>query len=320
MKELRFDGEAVLVTGAGRGVGRAHALELASRGAKVVVADLGTALDGSGQSTGPADEVVKEIRDAGGDAVACGGSVSDPAAAKAMIDAALDSFGRLDAVINNAGIHFPEMFEDYKLDDFRRMMEVHYFGTLNVCQSAWKHFLKTGGGRIVNTVSEGLVGLSPTSTAYGSAKGAVTGLTLCMAAEGPLHNIRVNGFSPRVRTRLSSGEVMEKAFGRPAESFKQMEVLYPPELSTFAAVYLAHGSCELNGVLLSSGGNTALRWAVMEGGTAEAHSVEEVAANIDAIMAMPDMQHMGVGISGRAPHIGALHEQKALQAQAAARA
>ena len=113
---------------------------------------------------------------------------------------------------------------------------------------------------------------------------------------------------------------MEKAFGRPAESFKQMEGLYPPELSSFAAVYMVHSSCELNGVLLSSGGNTALRWAVMEGGTAEAHSIEELAANIGAIMAMPNMQHMGVGISGKAPHVGALHEQKALQAQAAARA
>ncbi|SFG00835.1 hypothetical protein SAMN05518801_105152 [Novosphingobium sp. CF614] len=320
MTELRFDGEAVLVTGAGRGVGREHALSLASRGAKVVVADLGTALDGSGRSNGPADEVVKEIRDAGGEAVACGESVADPAGAKAMVEVALDSFGRLDAVINNAGIHFPEMFEDYELDDFRRMMEVHYFGTLNVCQNAWKHFLKSGGGRIVNTVSEGVVGLSPTSTAYGSAKGAIAGLTLCLAAEGPLHNIRVNGFSPRVRTRLSSPEIMEKAFGRPAENFKSMEGVYPPELSSFAAVYLAHGSCELNGVLLSSGGNTALRWAIMEGGHAEAHSVEEVAANIGAIMAMPDIKHMGVGITGKAPFVGELHEQKALRAQAAAKA
>jgi NAD(P)-dependent dehydrogenase (short-subunit alcohol dehydrogenase family) len=319
MTELHFDGEVVLVTGAGRGVGREHALSLASRGAKVVVADLGTELDGSGRSSGPADEVVKEIRDAGGEAVACGESVADPAGAKAMVELALDSFGRLDAVINNAGIHFPEMFEDYQLDDFRRMMEVHFFGTLSVCQNAWNHFLKSGGGRIVNTVSEGLVGLSPTSTAYGSAKGAITGLTLCLAAEGPLHNIRVNGFSPRVRTRLSSPEIMEKAFGRPAASFKSMDGVYPPDLSSFAAVYLVHSSCELNGVLLSSGGNTALRWAVMEGGHAEARSVEEVAANIGAIMAMPDMKHMGVGISGKAPHVGALHEQKALRAQAAAR-
>jgi hypothetical protein len=113
---------------------------------------------------------------------------------------------------------------------------------------------------------------------------------------------------------------MEKAFGRPAENFKHMQGMFPPDLSSVAAVYLAHSSCELNGALLSSGGNTALRWAIMEGGLAEAHSVEEVAANIGAIMAMPDMRHMGVGITGKAPFIGELHEQKALRAQAAAKA
>jgi len=308
------------VTGAGRGVGRAHALSLASRGARVVVADVGAALDGSGRSSGPADEVVQEIRDMGGEAVACGESVADPAGAKAMVEKALDTFGRLDAVINNAGIHFPEMFEDYRVDDFRRMMEVHFFGTLHVCQNAWAHFLKSGGGRIVNTVSEGMVGLSPTSTAYGSAKGAITGLTLCMAAEGSLHNIRVNGFSPRVQTRLSSPQVMEKAFGRPAENFQHMQGMFPPDLSSVAAVYLAHSSCELNGVLLSSGGGTALRWAIMEGGQAQARTVDEVAANIGTVMAMPDMRHMGVGVTGKAPFIGELHEQKAKQAQAAAKA
>jgi NAD(P)-dependent dehydrogenase (short-subunit alcohol dehydrogenase family) len=301
MDTLRFDGQAVLITGAGGGVGRAHALELASRGARVVVADLGTALDGSGKSTGPADSVVKEIRDAGGEAVACGESVTDPAGLKAMVEASLDSFGRLDAVINNAGIHFPQMFEDYTVDDFRRMFEVHFFGTLQVCQLAWDHFRKSGGGRIVNTVSEGALGLSPTSTAYGSAKAAVMGLVFNLAAEAVPYNIRVNGFCPHVATRLSAPEIMEKAFGRPADSFGHMATMFPPSKTPPAVVYLTHESCKVNGVLLSGGGDHALRWAVMQGDMLvnDDMSAELIAANIDRLVAMENPQHMGIGISGK---------------------
>src|SRR5262245_31071580 len=126
MSELRFDGRSVIVTGAGRGVGRSYALLLASRGAQVVVADFGGELDGSGSSSVPADEVVKEIEAAGGTAVACHESVADEAGAELIVRAALDSFGRLDAVINNAGISDPERFENLTVAQFRRMLDVHY--------------------------------------------------------------------------------------------------------------------------------------------------------------------------------------------------
>src|SRR5262245_13767273 len=127
MTELRFDGRTVIVTGAGRGVGRSHALSFASRGARVVVADLGGALDGSGSSSDPADEVVKEIEAAGGEAVACYASVAEEAGAATIVEAAMDSFGRIDVLVNNAGIAAPlDWIENLTAADYRRMVEVHH--------------------------------------------------------------------------------------------------------------------------------------------------------------------------------------------------
>src|SRR5262245_19931053 len=149
MSELRFDGRSVIVTGAGRGIGRCHAMLLASRGAQVVVADLGGQLDGTGSSSDPADEVVKEIRAAGGTAVACYASVADGAGAASIVQTALDSFGRLDVVVNNAGIADPDWFEDLSLDRYRRMVDVHFVGTVNVVKAAYPHLIAGGSGRIL---------------------------------------------------------------------------------------------------------------------------------------------------------------------------
>jgi NAD(P)-dependent dehydrogenase (short-subunit alcohol dehydrogenase family) len=297
MTELRFDGKVALVTGAGRGVGRAHALLLASRGAKVVVADPGVAVDGSGGANGPADEVVREIKAAGGEAVACYESVAEESGATAMVQAALDSFGRLDVVINNAGINGPELFEDHTAEQFRTMCDVNYIGTALVCHAAWKHFIKSGGGRIVNTASEGPLGIHGMMTAYGGAKGGVIGFTLALAAEGPKYGIAVNGFSPRVGTRMSSPERMAHVYSRPAESFAKLSTIFPPELASPAAVYLAHESCPLNGVMLCCGGGQVLRMAIMQndGFTSENMTMEVIAANIDEIVDMRDAANVGVG-------------------------
>jgi len=151
LNELRFDGRVAIVTGGGRGVGRCHALLLASRGAKVVVADYGVAMNGSGTSTEPAMQVVKEIEAAGGEAIVCHASVSDEAGANAMVSTALDTFGRLDILISNAGINDPDRFEDLSASQFRWMCEVQYLGTVYATQAAWSHFRKAGYGRIVNT-------------------------------------------------------------------------------------------------------------------------------------------------------------------------
>src|SRR5690349_13188324 len=128
MSELRFDGRVAVVTGAGRGVGRCHALLLAEKGARVVVADYGAGIDGAGTSAAPADDVVAEINDHGGEAIACHASVAEEPGAKSVVDTAIEAFGRIDVVINNAGIHDPGMFEDLTVEQFRRMLEVHLFG------------------------------------------------------------------------------------------------------------------------------------------------------------------------------------------------
>jgi NAD(P)-dependent dehydrogenase (short-subunit alcohol dehydrogenase family) len=300
MSELRFDGKTVLITGGGRGVGRSHALSLASRGARVVVVDPGVAVDGSGGSEGPAAEVVAEIKAAGGEAVACCESVTDERGVAAMITAALDSFGRLDAVINNAGINGPDLFEDHTAEQFRRMCEVNYIGTALVSHAAWKHFMKSGGGRIVNTASEGPLGIHEMMTAYGGSKGGVIGLTLTLAAEGPKYGIAVNGFSPRIATRMSSPEVMSHVYGRPPESFAKLGQIFPPELASPAVVYLSHESCPLNGVILCCGGGQVLRMAVMQnqGYTSENLTAEEIVANIDQVIDMSAAANVGVGVGG----------------------
>jgi NAD(P)-dependent dehydrogenase (short-subunit alcohol dehydrogenase family) len=297
MTELRFDGKVVLVTGGGRGVGRAHALLLAGRGAKVVVADPGVDVDGSGGSNGPADDVVRQIKAANGDAVACYASVTEESGAVAMVQTALDTFGRLDAVINNAGINGPQLFENHTVEEFERFAEVNYLGTVNVCRAAWKHFIKSGGGRIVNTASEGPLGIHEMMTAYGGAKGGVIGLTLALASEGPKYGIAVNGFSPRVGTRMSSPERMSHVYGRPPEAFAKLSTIFPPELASPAAVYLAHESCPLNGVMLCCGGGQVLRMAIMqnEGVTHENLTMEVIAAQLDKVIDMSAAANVGVG-------------------------
>ena len=143
MNELRFDGKSMIVTGGGRGFGRAHALILASRGAKVVVADYGVDVDGTGSSPEPAQLVAKEIEAAGGVAVPCFANVADEDGANPVVQTALDEFGRLDVVVNNAGICDPHLFEDMTMDRFRRMVDFHYLGTVHVTKAAWPHLLAT---------------------------------------------------------------------------------------------------------------------------------------------------------------------------------
>jgi NAD(P)-dependent dehydrogenase (short-subunit alcohol dehydrogenase family) len=302
MTELRFDGKVVLITGGGRGVGRSHALAFAARGAKVVVVDPGVAVDGSGGSEGPAADVVAEIKAAGGEAVASVENVTDEAGVARMIKTALDTFGRLDVVVNNAGINGPDLFEDHTAEQFRRMCEVNYIGTVLVSHAAWKHFMKHGGGRIINTASEGPLGIHEMMTAYGGPKGGVIGHTLALAAEGPKYGIAVNGFSPRIATRMSSPEVMSHVYGRPPESFARNTELFPPELATPAVIFLAHESCELNGAILCCGGGQVLRMAIMQnrGHTSDNLTPEEIAANVDKIMDMSQATNVGVGVGGKA--------------------
>jgi len=203
VEQLRFDGRVAVVTGAGRGIGRSHAMLLAARGAKVVVADSGSTLDGSGSSPEPATDAVREIEANGGEAVACCASVADERDATSIVETALERFGRLDVVVNNAGISDKHLFPDLDHEQFRRMMAVHFFGTLYVTKAAWPHLVGAGYGRVVNTTSEGILGAQRELTSYGAAKGAVWALTRNLAAEGVPDGIRVNAVAPRARTRMS---------------------------------------------------------------------------------------------------------------------
>ncbi|MGV0851057.1 SDR family NAD(P)-dependent oxidoreductase [Mycolicibacterium phlei] len=292
MTELRFDDRVAVVTGAGRGIGRVHSLLLAAKGARVVVADVGAGIDGAGSSSAPAEDVVAEITGAGGRAVACHASVADPDGAADIIDTALETYGRLDIVVNNAGVHDPGLFDTLTVERFRAMLEVHFFGTLLVTRAAWPHLVAAGYGRIVNTVSEAMLGGIPELTSYGSAKGAVFGLTRNLATEGVAHGIGVNALAPRAYTRMSASQAQQLAdlFALPPEAMDEINAAMPPELCAPAAVYLCHESCRLNGEMLLTGMGGVSRLAVVrtQGITKAPLTAEDVAENIDQIMAVDD--------------------------------
>jgi len=290
MSELRFDGQVVLVTGAGRGLGRSHARSLAARGARVVVADLGVEADGSGPSPAPADAVVREITKDGGEAIACYGSVAEEHSANAIVATAVDAYGRIDAVVNNAGIGLGGLFAETDPATFRTLVEVHYYGTLYVTRAAWPHFVRAGYGRVVNTVSEVMLGGMPGVAPYGSAKGAVFALTRGLAVEAAAHGIRVNAIAPRAYTRMSAPQSDQMAANLPLPdaALEKLAGAMAPEQCASAAVYLAHRSCSLNGELLQVGLGGVARVAVVQsqGIWRESLTAEDISNNLDAIVGL----------------------------------
>ncbi len=291
MSELRFDGRSVIVTGAGRGFGRSHALLLASRGARVVVADYGVNLDGTGSSPEPAEQVAKEIEAAGGEAVACFASVAEETGAAKIVQTAVDAFGGLDILINNAGVADPDWFEDTDMERFRQMNYHQYFGTAYMCKEAWPHLKAAKNGCIVNTTSEAVTGFVPKCVSYSGAKGGVFSFTRSLALDARRLGLRVNAVAPRGNTRMNAPEVMGYFYDAPPETFDGIFDEMKNEYVSPAVAYLAHESCSLNGETLISGGLGVMRLAMIQ--TKGFHATgtitpEDVAANLDAIMDTTD--------------------------------
>ncbi|MCL4120354.1 UNVERIFIED_CONTAM: hypothetical protein GTU68_005097 [Idotea baltica] len=224
---IRFDDRVAIVTGAGVGLGRSHALGLAARGAKVVVNDLGAATDGSGASSDAALSVVEEIKAAGGQAMAHGADVSDPEGVGDMVKQAMATWGRIDIVVNNAGILRDKTFGKLSLDDFRKVVDVHLMGSATVSHACWPIMREQGYGRIVLTSSgSGLYGNFGQSN-YGAAKAAMMGLMNVLHIEGARDNIRVNVLAPTAATRMTEALI-------PADAL----ALMAPETITPGLLYL----------------------------------------------------------------------------------
>jgi NAD(P)-dependent dehydrogenase (short-subunit alcohol dehydrogenase family) len=216
---LDFKGRVAIVTGAGGGLGRQHALALAARGAKVLVNDLGGTVNGEvpgGAATGAAQTVVDEIRSRGGEAIASTASVTDYVAVQAMVQQAIDAWGRIDILVNNAGILRDKSFSKMELADFRLVLDVHLMGAVHCTKAAWPHMIERKYGRIVMTTSSsGLYGNFGQSN-YGAAKMALVGLMQTLSIEGEKHGIRVNCLAPTAVTRMTQDLFpadMQQAFG-----------------------------------------------------------------------------------------------------------
>jgi NAD(P)-dependent dehydrogenase (short-subunit alcohol dehydrogenase family) len=281
--EIRFDGRVVLVTGAGRGLGRDHAVLMASRGAAVVVNDLGGDVHGDGAGSGPADDVVAEIEAAGGDAVASYDSVATSEGAAAIVGVAVERFGRLDAVVNNAGIQIVKPFTQMTVQDLEQHLAVHLAGTFQVTKAAWPHLAASGAGRVVNTTSTASLGITG-YTSYSSAKAALIGFTRSLALEGTAHGIHVNAVAPSAATRMAFAEDAGKDI--PADVRERMAATSPARLVSPVVAFLAHPSCDLNGEILFAGAGRVSRivFAETAGYSTGELDVEDVAANIPTIV------------------------------------
>ena len=238
---IRFDDRVAIVTGAGAGLGREHALLLASRGAKVVVNDPGGAVDGRGTQNAVADHVVEQIRAAGGTAVANYNSVADAASAAGIVKTAMDSFGRLDILVNNAGILRDKSFHKMEPEDFEFVVQVHLMGTVYCTMAAWPIMREAKYGRIVVTTSgSGTVGNFGQSN-YGAAKMAVNGLINCLRHEGAKYNILCNAISPSAKTRMTEGLISEA-----------MLDFMKPELVSPAVAWMASEQCNVSGEIFGA--------------------------------------------------------------------
>jgi NAD(P)-dependent dehydrogenase (short-subunit alcohol dehydrogenase family) len=273
MADRNFVGRVAVITGAGRGLGREYARLLGSKGAKVVVNDPGVSIKGEGGDAGPAEEVVREIKDSGGDAVACTESVATPEGGKAIIAAALDHYGRIDILIHNAGNVRYGSLEELTQEDFEAVVRVHLLGAFHVVRPAFPVMCKAGYGRVVLTSSIGGLYGTHNVVNYGVSKAGMIGLNNIVAIEGAARGVKCNIIAPGAVTRLADGLDTSQ---------------YPPmgpELVAPVVGWLAHESCSITGELLISMGGRVARALIAEteGVYQPSWSIDTVGERIDAI-------------------------------------
>jgi NAD(P)-dependent dehydrogenase (short-subunit alcohol dehydrogenase family) len=293
MSELRFDNRVAVITGAGRGLGRAYALLLAARGAKVIVNDPGVSMQGTDVDTGPAQDVVQEITAAGGDAVACTESVATPEGGQAIIDVALEHYGRIDILIHNAGTVRGAPLKEMTQEDFDTVLDVHLRGAFHVVRPAFPIMCAAGYGRVVLTTSIGGLYGSYNQANYSAAKGGLIGLSNVIALEGAADGVKCNAIVPAAVTRMAEG--------RDTSAYPPMS----PELVAPSVGWLAHESCSISGEMLTSiAGRVAKAYVVETRGVYRpAWTIEEVAQQMEAISDRSDPLILAPVPSGHADHI-----------------
>ena len=270
---LGFDGKVAIITGAGGGLGREHALMMAQRGALIVVNDLGGAIDGTGSDKGAAERVVDEITAAGGEAVADTNSVSTAEGGAAIVQTAIDAFGRVDIVVNNAGILRDKSFHNMTPDLWAPVVDVHLNGAYFVTNAAWPHMREQNYGRIVSTASGAGIFGNFGQANYGAAKMALVGFTRVLAVEGASKNIKANVIAPVAHTRMT-----EDLLGPLGEKLQ-------PKFVSPIVTYLAHESCEPTGRIFSVAGGRVAEVFIGEGPgyTSPDLSPESIVENWDAV-------------------------------------
>lgn len=284
---ISFKGKVAIVTGAGAGLGKQHALELARRGAKVVVNDLGGSVDGTGGSSEAANAVVAEIKKAGGEAIANGASVADKKGVENLVKQTMDSFGRIDVLINNAGILRDKTFKKMTLEDLEVVLSVHLLGSAYCTHAVWPIMAEQNYGRIVMTTSSsGLYGNFGQSN-YGAAKLGVVGLMNTLKIEGQKNNIKVNTVAPVAATRMTEN------LGIPEEVFKRLK----PELVTPAVLYLCSEDAP-TGTIVEAGAGYYAKVQIVEAKGAKLGdevTVEDIAKNWDKISDMTGATPFNMG-------------------------
>lgn len=281
MAELGFEGRVAVVTGAGRGIGRAYARLLAERGAKLVVNDLGGSTAGEGTDGGPAHEVAKEILARGGEAVADTNDVSTADGGASIIESAIEHFGRIDILIANAGIIRWGGLPEVDLENLERHLAVHLLGAFNTLRPAWPHFVEQAYGRVVLTASSGVFGKSD-NLSYAAAKAGVIGLARSAKLAGEPHGIKVNVIAPAAQTRMAGGDPADDdAQPVPGRPFLPSDAVAP------MAAFLAHEACPVSGEIYTAGAGRFARLfiASTEGYVPQngPATLEDVAENWDAI-------------------------------------